>query len=161
MAMSKRCLRISKSGKRAIAKNCRTSNFYTLEALPPQSEYERLYQDNQVIENVVVVLNTIYMQNPSEKVFMDNQLNPQGDALIIGMTRELEEQGLIGSETDDYLHIPDKLLACHVKVDNLKYVINQISLTSMLEGYPLTYSMSLSFEDRESIVKDTVTPYAL
>lgn len=159
MPMSKRCLRISKSGKRAISKNCRTIGFYTLEPLNPKDDYERLYSENKVVENLVVTLNCIYQMNPSEKMFLDSQLNPQGDALIIGMTHELEENELIGSETDDYLHIPDKLSGCHVRVDNLKYFIKQITLTSFLEGYPLTYSMSLSFDDREGIVADTAVLY--
>lgn len=159
MPMSKRCVRVSKSGLRAITKNCRTVSFHTLEPLEPKSEYDRLYNENQVIENVLVKLNCIYHQNPSEDMFKDCQLNPQGDAIIIGMTYELEQQELIGTETDDYIHIPDKLLACHVKVDTLQYKVNQITLTSFLEGYPLTYSMSLSLDDTNNITKDKVTLY--
>lgn len=159
MAMSKRCTRISNSGLRAIRKHCRQVDFYTLDALEPKDDYERLYNENKVIENVKMTLSCIYQQNPAEKAFLDAQLNPQGDAIIMGMTRELEDLGVIGSETEDYVRIPEVMLGCHVRVDGLRYRIIQCVITSYLEGYPLMYSISLNYDETDNEVKDTVTLY--
>lgn len=159
MPMSKKCKRISNSGLRAIRKYCRSVDFLTLDALEPKDEYDRLYNENQVIENVKMTLSCIYQQNPAEKAFLDASLNPQGNAIIIGMTRELEDLGVIGTETSDYIRIPDTMLGCHVRVDGLRYRIIQCVMTSYLEGYPLMYSISLGFDETDNEVKDTVTLY--
>lgn len=159
MAMSKRCLRISKSGLRAISKNCRKVSFLRLDQIEPQDDYERLYNENKVIELIPLSVDCIYQQNPSEEMFADAQLKAQGDAIITGMSYQLEQIGIIGSETDDYLHIPTTVMACHVEVDSLRYKVMQCTMTSFLEGYPLMYAMSLELDVTDNEVKESMSLY--
>lgn len=159
MSMSKRCKRISNYGRRAIKKHCREVSFRCLTEAKPTDDYERLYGEYKVIESVAMTLHCIYQQNPTEKMYEDAQLKAQGDAIIMGMSFELEELGIIGTETDDYIKIPTVVAACHVKIDSLRYTIAEVTMTSFLEGYPLMYSMSLKLDETPNEVAESMSLY--
>lgn len=142
--MSERCKRISKKGIAAMTKHGRIVKFCSLTTQPAKDEYQRLYNENETTENELMTLNCLYTQKPSEKVFKDNELNPQGDAVVSLMTYQLEQLNIIGETLDDYNRVAQMILGCRVVVDTLRYTVIQCVTTSVLEGYPLQLAMSLN-----------------